>query len=132
MTARGWVEYLHGPSIVVPIAVAAWLNDRYRLDLARAQVRGIDHEVDDVLMAITQAAKAWRLTEIGSIPDPLAEPLRQWVSTGTAAGLLGISDRAVRAAIATRKLPAQQVDGRWQIARASVEAYRMYRENRAA
>lgn len=130
--ARDWRHYLHGSIVVVPGGVAAWLNDKYRFDLARTQVRGIDPEVDDVLFAITHAAKQWRLTDHGSIPNPFTEPLRQWVSTGTAAGLLGISDRAVRAAITSHKLPAEQVDGRWQIARHDVENYRIARANRAA
>jgi len=130
--ARAWADYLHGPGVFVPCSVAAWLNDRYRLDLVRAQVRGTDPDVDAVLMAITQAAKAWRLTDYGSIPGPLSEPARQLVSTGKAADILGISGRAVRAAIINRKLPAQRVDGRWQIERHDIDNYRTARLNRAA
>lgn len=133
MTAvRDWAELLHGPCVIVPVNVAAWLNDECRLDLKRTQVRGIDPEVDATLMAITQAAKAWRLTDPGSIPGPLSEPVGQLVGTGKAADILGISDRAVRAAIANHKLPAQRVDGRWQIARHDIENYRDARRERAA
>lgn len=133
MTApRAWADYLHGPGVFVPCSVAAWLNDRYRLDLVRGQVRGTDPDVDAVLMAITQAAKAWRLTDYGSIPGLLPEPDGQWISTRKAAGILGVSDRAVRAAIATRKLPAEQVDGRWRIQRHDIDNYRTARRDRAA
>jgi len=47
----------------------------------------------------------------------------------TAAGLLGISDRAVRKAIADKRLPATEIDGRWSIDRKDIENYRI---NRAA
>ena len=131
-TADDWSALIHGPCVVLPVSVAAWLNDRYRLDLLRGQVRGIDPVVDKSLMAITQAAKAWRLSDSGTIGESLPEPDRQLVSTQTAARILGTTDRAVRAAIHRRQLHGERVEGRWQIARHDIENYRIARRNRAA
>jgi excisionase family DNA binding protein len=46
------------------------------------------------------------------------------MSTGEVGDLLGLSDRAVRAACQSGRLAAQQVAGRYRISKATVENYR--------
>jgi excisionase family DNA binding protein len=134
MTARWrppehYVHGLDGPVVVVPARVAAWLCQRAQLDRIRADIRGLDPEVDSVLVALTVAAMQWRTSATGSTqaPEPEAAAQSPWVSSTQAADLLGITARAVRLAIGEQRLPAEQVDGRWRIAREDVEHYRASR-----
>ncbi|MGC0271727.1 helix-turn-helix domain-containing protein [Pseudactinotalea sp. Z1739] len=46
------------------------------------------------------------------------------MTTGQAASLLGIGERAVRQAIQRGRLPAVRVGGRWVIEREDLEQYR--------
>lgn len=120
--------YLHGAGVDVPIRVAAWLHARLQLDNVRANLRGADAEVDSVLVAITEAAQRWRISVNGN-REPLKPEMQEqsWLSTTGAATRLGVTDSAVRMAIRQGRLPADQVDGRWRIAREDVEHYRAAR-----
>lgn len=123
--------YLHGahaPVVVVPARVAAWLNRR-GLDALRAAARGVDVEVDSVLDALHLAGQQWRTSayaeasaEVAWPQAEVAPPLTS-MSTGQAADRLGITERAVRMAITAGRLPAEMVDGRWQINRDDFEHY---------
>ncbi|MFJ1510909.1 helix-turn-helix domain-containing protein [Cellulosimicrobium funkei] len=129
-TASSYVIGVDGPAVVVPARVAAWLEARAGLSGLRVKARGIDPEVDAVLVAIRVVGLAWRDSATGSHVEPEPEVPRgssQWLSTGQAADLLGITDRAVRLAISENRLPAQQVAGRYRITRADVEHYRAAR-----
>ena len=125
--------YLHGDGasaiVIVPARVASWLATRTRLSEVRISARGADPEVYAVLAALHRAALAWRTSVTGSEnpPHPEVRALSEWMSTTQAGGLLGITDRAVRLAIAEDRLPAQQVAGRWRITREDVEHYRAAR-----
>lgn len=123
--------FVHGGGevVVVPARVASWLLRHAALDRIRAEVRGADPEVDAVLVALRVAGLYWRASATGSVvaPEPEAGALSQWLSTTQAADRLGITDRAVRLAISERRLPAEQVAGRWRITREDVEHYRAAR-----
>ncbi|MFE5293003.1 helix-turn-helix domain-containing protein [Isoptericola sp. NPDC056618] len=128
--ASRYVIGIEGPAVVVPARVAAWLDARANLSALRMKSRGADPEVDDVLLGLRVAALAWRTSATGSAVDPEPEVPRessQWLSTGQAANLLGITDRAVRLAIREGRLVAEQVAGRYRISRANVEHYRAAR-----
>lgn len=120
----------NGPAVMVPARVAAWLDVHAKLSSLRVRTRGSDSEVDAVLVALRVAALEWRTSATGSEVEPEPEVRRessQWLSTGQAAGLLGMSARGVRLAISEGRLEAQQVAGRYRISRANVEHYRAAR-----
>jgi excisionase family DNA binding protein len=107
-----------------------------RVCALRQRVRGQDAELDQTLLAIRLAGLRFsERSSTGTLcaprPEPVSESTRQQldntVSTTTAAGLLGISDRAVRKAITEKRLPASSVEGRWRIDRHEVERYRLQR-----
>jgi len=129
---RPAAHYVHadGAVVIVPARVAAWLSRHARLDELRAQVRGADAEVDNVLVALAVASATWRTSATGSThaPEPEVRALSPWMSSTQAADLLGITSRAVRLAIGEERLPAEQVDGRWRITREDVEHYRAGRQ----
>ena len=113
--------YIHGvaaPIVILPARVAAWLERHAGLNDLRVRARGNDPEVDSVLQAMHRASLHWRTTATGSnhAPEPEAPTdLNQWLSTTQAADRLGITDRAVRLAIAEHRLPATNLNGRWRI-----------------
>lgn len=119
-----------GPISIIPGRIASIIMVRYGLDKIRSQIRGMDSELDTVLVDLATTAAAWRSTACGTeratTPEP-GEQSSQWVNTSTAATLLGITDRAIRKAIDEKRLTAQQVDGRWRITREDVEHYRAAR-----
>lgn len=123
-------SYVHGidaPVAIIPGRVCAWMHDRLQLDNVRANIRGQDSEIDSVLVAITLAARRWRIAATGNNAAPTPENQQPWVSTTTAAAALGITDSAVRMAIRQGRLPAERLDGRWRITRESIEHYRAAR-----
>lgn len=113
--------YVHGvaaPIVILPARVAAWLERHAGLNDLRVRARGNDPEVDSVLQAMHRASLHWRTAATGSnrAPEPEAPTeLNQWFSTTQAADRLGITDRAVRLAIAEHRLPATNLNGRWRI-----------------
>lgn len=112
-----FIHGLDGPTARVPGRVAAWLLSLAALDRIRIEVRGVDPEVDAVLVALRRTAMAWRDTALGTDhrnqPEPV--PLSGVMSTQQVADALGVTDRAVRKAITGSRLPATKTDGRWQI-----------------
>lgn len=118
------------PSVVVPARVAAFLEQRAHLSALRVSVRGIDPEVSEVLESLRYVAMAWRGsaagTEVEAGPEPATDS-KQWMTTGGAAGVLGITSRAVRKAIARGAIPAEEVDGRYRVNREDIEHYRAAR-----
>ena len=128
---EGYIHGEHGRIVVVPGRVAAWLEKRCNLNQLRISVRGCDSEVDSVLMAVHLAALEWRSAATGTETAASAEPTatsEAWVTTTQAAGLLGISDRAVRKAIAEGRIAATRVGNAWRIAREDLEHYRAARK----
>jgi len=117
-TPTHYVHGMAGPVVIVPGRIAAWLERHADLNSVRVSSRGLDAEADAVLVALRVAALAWRGAATGS--QQPAEPevtgsSRQWMTTSQAGTRLGITDRAVRLAIQERRLPAENVDGRWRI-----------------
>ncbi|MGY1830144.1 helix-turn-helix domain-containing protein [Geodermatophilus sp. SYSU D01180] len=131
-------HYVHGLDnagiVIVPARVAEWLHRHLELDTARKASRGIDSEVDNVLVALRVAALNWRASVHGTSPRnvPETKPLSAWLSTTQAADALGLTDRAVRTACSDGRLDAQRVDGRWRISREALEHHRAARRQRAA
>jgi excisionase family DNA binding protein len=130
--------YVHGlgsPVVVVPARVCAWLERHAHLNEVRIESRGIDAEVDAVLVALRLAALTWRNTATGSAvaakPEATAD-LNQWLSTTQAADILYITDRAVRLAITEKRLPATQVNGRYRIAREDIQHFAAAKAAQAA
>lgn len=126
-----------GPAVVVPARIAFLLESQAGLSSLRVRTRGLDPEATDVLEAIRNAAMAWREGLSGSAPSgttvaPKAEPepACEWVTTGKAADLLGITSRAIRKAIAEDRLPAEAVGGQHRIARTDLEHFRAARKER--
>lgn len=132
ITPEVYVHGVQGAVAVVPARIAAWMDARLNLSQLRQEVRGHDPEVDAVLLALRLVAMTWPASAHGSEARQLPEvdPPCAWVGTRQAADRLGITERAVRQAIETRRLPAEQVDGRWRITRDDVEHRRAARANR--
>lgn len=130
--------YVHGvgsPVVVLPGRVCAWLERYAKLNEVRIQNRGVDAEVDAVLVAVRVAALAWRDAATGSpvaAKPEVAADLNQWLSTTQAADILYITDRAVRLAISEKRLPATQVNGRWRITREDVQHFAAAKAAQAA
>lgn len=112
-------SYIHGvaaPIVILPARVAAWLERHAGLNDLRIRNRGIDPEVDSVLQALHRASLHWRTTVAGSNQAREPEVATQSnYSTTEAAERLGITDRAVRLAIAEQRLAATDDNGRWRI-----------------
>jgi len=115
--------------VVVPARVAAWLIRHTDLAKVRIAARGTDPELYAVLHDVYTAALGWRASATaGSIPTATAEvEPPSSISTTQAAGLLGVTDRAIRMAITTGRLPAERDGNRWRIDREDFEHYRATR-----
>jgi excisionase family DNA binding protein len=122
-------RYLHDGVVVVPMDVAAWLVTRTDFNRGRQGTRGADPRRDAVLMALTLGGHQHLASASGSraAAEPEVDPSLEWLSTGRASDLLGMSDRAVRAACAAGRLAAQRVAGRYRISRAALDQYCMDR-----
>lgn len=135
MTPRPPESYVHGldgPVVVVPARVATWLLRRAGLEAYHRDHRGLDPQVDAIIVALKVADRTWRAsvgTDLGTDtdgtgPGPAGCP---WLSTTEAARRLGITDRAVRKAIAAGRLRAQWVGGVHALDPADIEHYRATR-----
>lgn len=118
-----------GPSVVLDGRACALLNRALNLDRVRVELRGQTPELDWALQAIKLGALAHASsvggTSVAPQPEPrIASTEVDSVSTSLAAELLGITPRAVRRAIAEKRLPATRLDGRWRIARDDLQYYR--------
>lgn len=126
-------SYLHGlagPVVVVPARVATWLLRRAGLADYHREHRGVDPEVDAVLVALRVADQAWRAsvgTDPGTDTDGAGLGPAGWLSTAQAGRRLGITDRAVRKAIASGRLPAQWIGGVHALDPEDLEHYRARR-----
>lgn len=130
MTARPAEHLVHGLDgavAVVPGRVAALLLGTVGL---ANYTRGQDPELDAAVTALKIAAAAWRTTladhgngQARRAPSAAASAL----STADAARRLGCAPRTVRWAIASGRLEATTVGGRWVITAEAVEHYRAAR-----
>ena len=124
---------MHGDLALVRGTMAHKLLERGDFKTWTANHYGDDPEFDTMLRALRMAAArrtSERTSDDGSesaaLPE-VAPQLASVINAMQASVLLGVTDRAVRLAIAGGKLPAQQVGGRWQIDRQDVERYRATR-----
>jgi excisionase family DNA binding protein len=123
----GWfIAGLHGPAVVVPGRVAAWLETKLDLRRVRTDVRGADPEVDAVLLDLAVVAQTWRSrVDVSDRARPSqADAVLPWLTTAEAAGRLGVSGSRVRQLVHTNALPAELVDRRWRISRLDFEHYK--------
>lgn len=120
----------NGPAVLLDARTCAWLEKYASLTSLRVKVRGTDPVISKELEEIRFAAMAWRSSATGTAGDTepeLASESSQWLSTGEAADLLNMTDRAIRKAIAEDRLSATNQGGRWRITREDVEHYRAAR-----
>lgn len=125
-------RYSHpGPVAVVPGRVAAWLDRHAGLSRIRIENRGLDPEVDAVLVALHLAGLAWK-TSVGGqpvAPDDAPQPRSDRLTTREAARLLGVHPRTVVRHIAGGVLRAERIGRAWVVNQEDVQHLRA---NRAA
>lgn len=122
--------FLHGDIVIVPRRACAWLEQFADLRNRRTAHRGVDAEVDAVLVAIATAAAAWRQahrvptvgTNVAGSAEPAASSLL--LTSTQAAELLGCTDRAVRKAAAEGRLLATKSGRCWRIEPEALAHYR--------
>lgn len=111
-------------SVVLPARVAALLEANTNISELRVRARGVDPLVSAVLEDIRMVAMSWSGsgppgTGADGPPEPATESKceAESLTPSQAAGRVGVSDRAIRKAIHTGRLPAEKRDGTWQITR---------------
>jgi excisionase family DNA binding protein len=123
-------SYVHGQDglvVVLPGRIAALLDERAGLNRFRIAVRGSDQQLDAVLLALHVAALGWRTSATGTPDEVRAEPAASWLSTTEAAARVGVTSRAIRRAIAEKRIAATRIGRSWRIARTDLEHYRANR-----
>ena len=111
---------------VVPADVALVLLVNAGLDEYRRGHRGENRRVDDVLVEMTEAAIRWReLTGNGHRIAPTRDngTSSQWLTTAQAAQHARVSDRTIRRAITTGRLPAARHGHAYAINRDDIDRY---------
>ncbi|MDT0201348.1 helix-turn-helix domain-containing protein [Nocardioides sp. AE5] len=124
---------VNGPGVVLDARTCAWLEGHAGLTSLRVRVRGTDPEISRQLVEIRAAAMAWRGSATGTEDDTKPEPVTdsgQWLSTGQAAQLAGVTGRAIRKAINEQRLPATEAGGRYRISREDIEHFKAARTAR--
>ena len=130
--AGAFIHGLEGPVVVVPARIARKLLRDAGVAAYYEAHRNEDLEFDAVVQAFKGAAVTLTSvpasvsgTSVDDVPEvpPPSERL-VLLSCSEAAGLLGISPRAVRMACEQGRMKSQQVGGRRLIDREDVEAYR--------
>ena len=124
--------YVHGAGassvVIVSARVAAALLTGTDLARYRSANRGLDPEVDAILVALTVCANRWRTASAqpGSqiAPAPEVLPPSTEMSCTEVADVLRITSRAVRLACQAGRLPATQTEAGWRIARTDLDRYR--------
>jgi excisionase family DNA binding protein len=112
--------------VVVPARIAALLVRRLGLAAFARDARGIDPELDAVLVALRDAGYRWAAargcspaTEHDAGDD--VEARSPWMTTTEAAQRLGVTRQAIRKAIAAGRLPAQRLGDRWVVDPTDIE-----------
>lgn len=124
-----------GPAVVIDARTAAWLLKYADISRLRVHVRGTDPRISRALEEITFVGLEWRTSATGTAVAARPEPAtnsKQWLSTGQAADLVGVTSRAIRKAIAEGRLSASEVGGRYRINREDAEHYKAARRERAS
>ena len=123
------------PYVRVPPMVAAFLDRHLPLMDLRIRARGLDSDIDDVLIGLRVAAVSYRETRraeiLAATSGPTSEPLaakpevgRRWYSTRDVADALDRTDRAVRLAASEGRLHGEKdAEGRWHFSTDHVAAF---------
>lgn len=117
-----------GQYIVLPAKIVALINPQ--LSAWRKKVRNRHAELDAALLDFARVAMTVTVPARTTISVAFASPdtrLDEWVTTKVAAGLIGVSESAVRKAISDKRLEASKLNGGWCIPRQAVEQYRANR-----
>jgi excisionase family DNA binding protein len=107
-------------SVIVPPRIAEWLEQKAGMTAdRRIAIRYADPLAWEVLAALHVASIKHRSgigTKAAAGP---AEPQQSdgWMTTAEAATEMGVTDRAIRKWIETKRLPAKRHGGRWLINR---------------
>ncbi len=125
--------YYDEPSVILVGRTAAWLLTETNLSSRRAEVRGLDCEVDAQLNALAVLGQQWRSsassaasgTALGQMRNPA--PACEDMSSRQASRALGIDERSVRKACAQGRLPAVRTSSGWRIRRPDVDDYYRHR-----
>jgi excisionase family DNA binding protein len=112
-----------GPAVVISARTAAWLEKYAGLTSLRVRVRGTDPEISRQLEEVRLAAMCWLSSVTGTVIAPEPELGPEWLSTNEAADHVGLTPRAIRKAIADKRLPAMKYGHCWRVARDSLEHY---------
>lgn len=126
---RSYLLKVGEPYVMVPARVAALLESRTNVGGLRVQVRGLDAEASAVLEDLRYAAMSWRGSAGGTEADETPEPAAksQVVTPSQAADLLGVTDRAIRKALQSGRLPGEKRGSNWFITREDFEHYKAAR-----
>jgi excisionase family DNA binding protein len=115
-----YVHGLAGPVVVVPARIAALLVRRLGLAAFARDARGIDPELDAVLVALRDAGYRWAAAR-GCPPatdhdgGDVLEARSPWMTTAAAAQRLGVTRQAITRAIREGRLPGQRLGARWVV-----------------
>lgn len=119
-----------GPAVVIDARTAAWLERYADLTRLRVRVRGTDPQISRALEELRVVGLTWlgsaTGTDVETKPEPATES-SQWLSTGQAADLAGVTSRAIRKAIEENRLQATRVGERYRISREDLEHYKAAR-----
>jgi len=123
-----------GPAVVLDARTCAWLERNAGMRSLRVGVRGVDPHISTQLEEIKRAAATWRSSApTGTAGDTTAEPaedLEQWLTTGEAAELAGVTSRAIRKAVAEGRLTASKAGSHNRINREDLGHYRAAKKQR--
>jgi hypothetical protein len=128
-----------GPGVLVPARVCALLERHLRLDRVRAEVRGADEQLDEVLSDLRVVAQSYLTT--GSVRGtPVAEraerpsesPIADAMTASQVADITGVTPHAVRLARRRGHLRGVQVNGRWMFPRDEVRRWQQRTAQRTA
>jgi excisionase family DNA binding protein len=114
--------YIHGvdgaPVVLVPARIAAILVNRAGLARYHHDHRGLDPELDQVLVALRDAGHRWAAahsanptTSTNTVQPP--EARSPWLSTTEAARQLRMTPQGVTRALREQRLDGLVVGGRW-------------------
>lgn len=131
------MTHIHEPGgiVIVPARLAGRLA--VALDTTGQTWRN-DPELVELVRRFAFAGLTYRghrTADLGTPRDQAPEQRAgspQRLSTTQAACRLGVTDRAVRLAIARERLPAEAIGGRWVLDPADVDSYGRRRQGRAA
>lgn len=119
-----------GSGALVPARIASVIYSRTDLAKLRVDLRGIDPELDAVLMALHISALKYRASADGNEARKPAEvrPKSSWVEVAEAAAELDLTTSRVRQELRAGHLKGEKKQGRgWRISRVELETYKAAR-----